>query len=289
MCLENIINSKTKTMVKKILLGIAIALILLVACFFIFIYPTFNSFLKTETVQFDSSLTIVLGGGGNSGVLVTDRAVVVIDTKMSKPAKELAKLVKEKAGNRKIIVINTHYHGDHINGNNLYKGSTIIIGNYDMDFLKKNIKPEFMPNAFVKDSLVLALGKDTLMLYNLGQAHTFRDMVVYLKGRKLLFSGDLIFDKMNPVLKKESGADINKWIKVLDNILARDIKTIVPGHGKIGGKEIALSLKQYFEDMKMAASDPSKEAKLKAKYSTWFNVPSMASTEKTIEYIKSKN
>jgi glyoxylase-like metal-dependent hydrolase (beta-lactamase superfamily II) len=276
-------------MVKKILLGIATALILLVAYFLIFIFPIYRNFLKTETVQFDSTLTIVLGGGGNSGILVTDSAVVVIDTKMNKPAEELSKLVKEKAGNRKIIVINTHYHGDHINGNNFYKGSTILIGDYDKDFLQKNIKPEFMPNTFVKDSLKLALGKDTLLLYNLGQAHTFCDMVVYLKGRKLLFSGDLVFDKMNPVLKKESGADIDKWIKVLDNILARDINTIVPGHGKLGGKEIALSLKQYFEDMKTAASEPTKEAELKAKYSSWLKMPFMASPEKTIQYLKSKN
>jgi cyclase len=131
-------------MVKKFLIGFAIIVILVVAGFLIFIYPSYRSFLKTETVQFDSNLTIVLGGGGNSGILITDSAVIVIDTKMSNPAKELYKLVKEKAGKKKIVVINTHYHGDHLGGNNLYKGSEIIIGKYDDDFLKKNIKPENM-------------------------------------------------------------------------------------------------------------------------------------------------
>jgi cyclase len=208
---------------------------------------------------------------------------------MGKAAEALSKLAKEKAGTKKIIVINTHYHGDHINGNNFYKGSEIIIGNYSKEFLLKNIKPEYMPNTFVKDSMLLALGKDTLMLYNLGQAHTLCDMVVYLKGRKLLFSGDLIFNKMNPVLKKESFTDVNKWIKALDNILAKDIHTIVPGHGKPGGKEIASSLKQYFEDMKTALAEPSKEAEVKAKYSDWFKMPFMSSPEKTIEYLKTTN
>lgn len=47
-------------MVKKILLGVAIALVLLFAVFFVFIFPSYNSFLKTETVQFDRNLTIVL-------------------------------------------------------------------------------------------------------------------------------------------------------------------------------------------------------------------------------------
>jgi glyoxylase-like metal-dependent hydrolase (beta-lactamase superfamily II) len=275
-------------MVKKILFGIAIALVLLVAGFFIFIFPSFHNFMKTETVQFDSTLTIVLGGGGNSGILITDSAIVVIDTKMGKPAEQLSKLAKEKAGAKKIIVINTHYHGDHVNGNNFYKGSKIIIGNYGEEFLQKNVKPEFMPNVFVKDSMVLALGKDTIILYNLGQAHTLNDVVVYLKSRKLLFSGDLIFNKMNPVIKKESSADVDKWIKALENILAMNVNSIVPGHGKIGGKELASSLKQYFEDMKMAVAEPSKEAELIAKYSDWFKMPIMSSPEKTIEYLKSK-
>ncbi len=274
-------------MIKKILLVIAVVLILLVAGFFILIYPSYSKFLKTETLPFDKSLTIVIGGGGNSGILVTDSVVLVIDTKMGKAAEAFFKLVKEKAGSKKIIVINTHYHGDHINGNKFYKGSPIYIGNYEPDFLQKNVKPDLMPTKFIKDSLTMILGKDTVLLYNVGQAHTMNDVIVYLKNRKLLFTGDLVFNKMNPVLKKESGANVDKWINVLNHINAIDINTIVPGHGKLGGKELVTSLLQYFEDMKMAASDPSKAPELKAKYSDWLKMHFMCSPDNTISYIKS--
>ena len=65
----------------------------------------------------DNNLNIYLGGGGNSGVLVSDSAVVVIDTKMMGNAKDLYNIAKSKAGDKPIIVINTHYHSDHTNGN----------------------------------------------------------------------------------------------------------------------------------------------------------------------------
>jgi glyoxylase-like metal-dependent hydrolase (beta-lactamase superfamily II) len=274
---------------RNIFLVIVVLLIVILAAVVYFIYPQYKSFMHEETVLYDKDLTLVIGGGGNSGVLVTDSALVVIDSKMSKPAENLNKMAQEKAGSKLIIVINTHYHGDHVSGNKFYKGDKIYIGAYDKDFLTKNIKPEDQPNNFVKDSLLLNLGNESILLVNLGQAHTFDDMVVYLVKHRILFGGDLIQNKTNPFLKKESGADVDKWILALDRIIKGfDMVTIVPGHGKIGGKELATSMDQYFQDMKSAAADAQKEPELIAKYSSWQKMPSMASPEITIKYIKEK-
>jgi cyclase len=240
-----------------------------------------------QVIKLDKDLTAVLGGGGNSGILVTDNAVVVIDTKMNKDAEDLYKMAKETAGTKKIIVINTHFHSDHVSGNHFYQGSKIYIGNYDQAFLEKNVKAEDMPTDFVKDSLTLNLGSETLQLVNLGQGHTFDDMVVYLKNHKVLFSGDLVVNWVIPYVIGESGANVDRWIVDLNAILTRwDIKTLVPGHGNVGYKGIAASLRKYFEDMKTAAADPSKQNELIAKYKDWKTSPPMASPEKTIEFIK---
>lgn len=272
---------------KKIIFGLLICLVVIIAIAAIYMYPSYRFFFHTETIQFDKNLTIVLGGGGNSGILITDSAVIVIDTKLGKNAEKLYNLVKEKAGNKPVIIINTHYHMDHVGGNHFYKGDKIYLGNYTKEFLEKNMKPEEMPTNLVIDSLILNMGNETVMLYNLGQAHTYNDMVVYLKNRKLLFSGDLIFYNVNPVLKKQSGADVDKWIGVLDKLLNKwDIKTIIPGHGISGGKELVISIKSYFEDMKIAASNPDKEKEIIAKYKNWRTMPKMASPEITIGYIK---
>jgi cyclase len=273
--------------IKKVLLGGGIAIVLIIAALVIYLYPAFGFLVKTENIQLDENLGVYFGGGGNSGVLVTDSAVVVIDTKMMVNSADVYNAAKERAGKKPIIVINTHYHSDHTNGNTYYTGSKIYIGGYDIDFLKNVMNPDNMPTDFVKDSLVLNLGNETVIMYDLGQAHTTNDMVVYLKNRKILFTGDLVFNKINPVLMKNSGADVEKWITVLDKILIKfDLIKVVPGHGNIGGQEIIIAMEQYFADMKEAATYPDREDVIKAKYSNWQEVPTMSSTGKTIDYIK---
>jgi cyclase len=272
---------------RRILLIAGMMILVILVAIAWFFYPLVKSMMHEETVVYDKDLTLVLGGGGNSGILVTDSAVVVIDSKMSKPAEHLYKTAKEKAGSKPIILINTHYHGDHVNGNVYYKGDKIYIGGYDKEFVNNNIKAEDLPNIFVKDSLLLNLGNESLLMVNLGQAHTFNDMVVYLVNHKVLFGGDLIQNKTNPFLKKESGADADKWIMALDRIIKGfDIAIIVPGHGKTGGRELASTMKEYFVDMKTAAADPQNETELIAKYASWQRMPTMASPEITIKYIK---
>ena len=73
---------KNLSKTKKILIGIALILVLLITGGSMYLYPAYTFFFQTETQLLDKDLTLVLGGGGNSGILVTDKAVVVIDTKM---------------------------------------------------------------------------------------------------------------------------------------------------------------------------------------------------------------
>lgn len=273
---------------KKILLYLGGLILVVIIALVIYMYPFYKFFFTSETFPVDKNLSIITGAG-NSGLLITDSAVVVIDTKMGSMAKNLYEMAKEKAGTKKIIVINTHFHGDHIKGNHLFKGSVIYIGGYDTAFTRKNIDKIDMPAVFVADSLILNLGDETVALYNLGQAHTYDDMVVYLKNRKLLFSGDLVFNRINPALTRDGGTDIKKWINVLALIPTQfDIKTVVPGHGKTGGPEMFASLRQYFLDMEEAAATRGKVRALREKYADWMTMPMMASPKMTIAFLRGK-
>jgi glyoxylase-like metal-dependent hydrolase (beta-lactamase superfamily II) len=269
---------------KKILVGIGLAVLVILIGAVIIFYPMIRFMTQKEIVRIDPNLTVVLGGGGNSGIITGDSAVVVIDTKMMSPSEDLYKLAKEKAGQKPIIVINTHYHKDHVSGNKFYTGSRIYIGSYEKEFLLKNIDTVNQPTDYVKDSLLLDLGNEKVHLYNIGQGHTMNDLVVYLSNRHILFTGDLVFNRINPVLKKESGANVSCWIGLLDTIVSRwgDSK-IIPGHGQIGDKGIVISMRRYFIDMTAAVIDPGKMDN----YKDWMTMPGMASPEKTVEYIKS--
>ena len=272
---------------KKIILVIVIILLVIAGSAAIVFYPVYRFMFQESTHVVDKDLMVVQGGGGNSGVVITDSAVLVIDTKMGGDAEKLYNLAKAKAGERKIIVINTHYHTDHVRGNKYFKGCNIYIGAYEQKFLLDDIGSENMPNRFIKDSLIMNLGNEIVCLHNLGQGHTMNDMVVLLKNRKVLFTGDLVFRNVNPFLKRESCANVDKWINALDFMLKMPgIDMVVPGHGPTGDKTMIASMRNYFLDMKIAAADPSKEKEMREKYKSWTEFPMMTSPGATIDYIR---
>ena len=69
-------------MKKKILVGIAIVFLVVLIVIGNIYYPAIQSITHKEIATIDPDLTLVLGGGGNSGIIIGDSAVVVIDTKM---------------------------------------------------------------------------------------------------------------------------------------------------------------------------------------------------------------
>lgn len=275
--------------IKKILLYTGIIFLVCIAMVAIYIYPFYTFFFTPVTTIISPRLTVI-SGSGNSSILKTDSAVLVIDTKMASMAKDLYETVKEIAGTKKIIVINTHLHDDHILGNYHFTGSKIYIGSYDKAFAGKSIKLKDMPTDFVADSLVLNLGNEEAVLLNIGQAHTFSDLVVYLKNSKTLITGDIVFNKINPALIREDGTDIEKWMAALDILSKRwDIRKVVPGHGDAGGPEMLTDMKLYFTDMKTAAADKTQADALKKKYDEWRKMPLMSSPDRTIDFLSNKN
>src|ERR1700722_2597092 len=122
--------------------------------FKIYLDPVLKNMKQVSIVQYDKELTIVIGGGGNSGILVSDSLVLVIDTKMDDAAEQLYKKVKELAGNKPILVVNTHVHPDHTGGNKYYTGQQIIAGgNYTQEEWKKEAGAEGMPSQWLKDRM----------------------------------------------------------------------------------------------------------------------------------------
>ena len=263
-------------------LGLLILTLLIVAGSFFFIYvkPFMNKMKVTTTVNYDPQLTLVLSGGGNSGILVSDSAVLIIDTKQDEAAEALSKTVHELAGKKPIIVVNTHIHTDHTGGNKYYEGQTIIAGgNYDKDFWIKESGDKGVPTVWLKDSLTLKMGDETVTIVNLPwSAHTQSDVFVYLQNRKMLFGGDVILNGQSPAMFDRYKADGYGYLKAFDYVEQRfDINKVVPGHGPVGGKEVIDNYKDFFIDMKLAALDPSRKKKLIDKYKDYAQIPFLMS------------
>jgi glyoxylase-like metal-dependent hydrolase (beta-lactamase superfamily II) len=278
---------------KKVLkvIGVIVLLLVLIAgsVYFIYLRPFMSRMKATSVIPYDKNLTIILGGGGNSGILVSDSLVLVIDTKMDKAADELYKTVKELAGNKPIVVVNSHIHTDHTGGNSHYTGQTIIAGGrYSREQWVKEDGAEGLPTMWLKGTMDIPMGDDTATVLTMERiSHTQSDVMVYLHRRKMLFTGDVILNRQAPALF--GSADPEGYIAIMNALPKQlDIQKIVPGHGAIGGLEIMDSFRQYFEDMKTAALDPSKEKELTARYADWNAIPLIMSPGATVRVIRNK-
>lgn len=267
--------------------GVIIAVILAAVIYFVIGF--YRHFLAMETFRQDEQLTIYTGGGSNSIVLTSEDGAraLVVDTKMSFAAKKLRKAITA----REIIVVNTHAHYDHTEGNELYEGATVIAGAYPKNEWAELSHGQRYPDIALRpgEEKDLDIGSERVRIINMGQAHTSNDLIVYLEDRKLLASGDIIFAGIHPSLFPGQGTSVAKWIDVLDRIFNDyNIKLLVPGHGEIQGKPAIEEMKNYFISIRDAVVSGSEEelASLKKKYSDYYSVPFAMSFQKTVDVVK---
>ena len=279
-------------MIRKTLKIAGIIFIIFVLLFIILAtiyYPAVKKlYLGNEVIHSDSALTIYLGGGGNSVVLNTDAALLVVDTKFGKAADRLYRAVSAQAGNKPIIVVNTHSDLDHTGGNLLYKNARIISGQVLEDYwISANKGKEGMPSVWVTDTLNLLLGDENVLLISMGQSHTWCDVVVYFPNRELLVTGDLVFNGINTFFEEKKGSNGLKSIEALKKLEAfPEVQMVVPGHGAPGGRELITTMRTYLEDMAMAAENPEKEKAIRKKYRKLVAMPGVSSTAIVVDYFR---
>lgn len=254
----------------------------------LYVSPVLEKIERENKIDYDKDLTIYEGGGGNSGVFISDSLVLVIDTKMDEAAEKFAVAITSLAAGKPILVVNTHYHFDHSSGNRFYPKSTIIAGaGYTPETWVEEGKRQDMPNQWLADKMNLKMNDDTVTIFTLNmKSHTAGDVFVYSHKRKMLFAGDVILNGQVPSI---NNGDPAGYLVAFDRLQKEyDIQTIVPGHGPTGGVEILDNFRQYFNDMKQAASDPAKEDELVAKYKDWSQVPMLMSSANVIDAFKKK-
>ena len=226
-----------------------------------------------KRITIDQNLTVYVGGGGNSVVLVSHdrRKAIIVDTKYLSAAKELRKEVTSP----EVTIINTHFHLDHARGNRLYAGAFVVSGQTNWKQWDFDTAHSPRPDKTLKpgEEMSFAIDDEVVHAVDMGPAHSPNDVVVYFEKRKLLVGGDLVWVDMHPVLL-DKNTNLRTWIEYL-SILERDydIETVVPGHGNVRGKEAISDMKQYFQSVASAVGNRKKLRELRAVYSGYETFP----------------
>jgi len=195
------------------------------------------------THQLKPNIYWIEGGGGNSGVIVGDKGVVVIDAKTSAAGgKELLDDIAKITPKPVTTVILTHSDGDHVNGLASFPTGIKIIAHENN---KKEQEAAMAaggrgaPPAGHLPTQVVTNNKDDETLEGVkfemlhwAPAHTSGDLIVYLPAEKVVFTGDIIATQLpDPLIHLEKNGSSAGWITTAKGIVALDADQFVPGHG----------------------------------------------------------
>jgi cyclase len=218
------------------------------------------------THQLKPNVYWIEGGGGNSGVIVGDKGVIVIDAKTSAAGgKELLEDVAKITPKPVTTVIETHSDGDHINGLVSFPTGIAIIAHennkkeQDTAFAAggRGAPPEgYLPNQLVsKNKQTLKINGVKLELFHWAPAHTSGDLVIYLPDEKIVFTGDIIAMQLpDPLIHLEKNGSSAGWIMTVKGITGLNADQFVPGHGDLTTKAVI---------QKRLADAEAKRAKIK--------------------------
>ena len=197
----------------------------------------------------------------NVGIVVGDRATLIVDTGLGYPNGEIMLEEASKVStNGELYVVSTHYHSEHDLGAGALPGATMIRSR-----TQQQESDEFGPghaarfsrmspvmagilegaefrraDVFFDDEYSLDLGGVTVRMYAVGPAHTRGDTAIFVEGDGVLFSGDVAMRRYPRLSSPYAG--IRVWREALEQLVQLDAQLVVPSHGPMGDGSVVVGL-----------------------------------------------
>ena len=227
------------------------------------------TYFKIEKI--DAQFYMLVGGGGNVGVFINDKEVVLIDNTYEIIEDVLMASLREITDKPIKFIINTHFHHDHSDGNRAFGKQGIPIISHQnakkrmmedaelyggiYSFIKDFVQPKYddasLPVFTYESKMTLTQGDEEIELYNFGKAHTDGDSVVVFKNNNIIHTGDAFVRYGYPYVDLNNGGSIKGLIDLLGmlELLCDENTILIPGHGDLSRKEDVTSLKNTLNDL----------------------------------------
>ena len=198
----------------------------------------------------DHAYAYTAEGDPNTGIVIGDDAVMVIDTQATPVmAEDVIRRIREVTAKPIRYVVLSHYHAVRVLGASGYRPEHIIASRDTYDLIAERGEQDMQseierfprlfravesvpgltwPTIVFERRLSMTLGKLQVEIMQLGRGHTKGDTVVWLPQEKIMFSGDLVEYAATPYT---GDAYLSDWPNTLDAIAALRPEKLVPGRG----------------------------------------------------------
>jgi len=203
--------------------------------------------------------------GSNAGVVIGDDAVLVVDSFFQpNTARALLSEIRKITPKPIRYVVNTHYHLDHVAGDQVFKDvGAIIVAHRNVrawirpenlrmfgngsDPMAQRIAQLPLPDLVTESPITIWLGARRVDIRP-AEGHTGGDLVVGVPDAKVLFCGDL-FWRMPP---NTVDGTVSKWIatdRSFEQLPDAASMVFVPGHGDVGTVKDVAIFRSYLTDL----------------------------------------
>ncbi|MEZ5427471.1 MAG: MBL fold metallo-hydrolase [Pyrinomonadaceae bacterium] len=227
---------------------------------------------RTEKVA--GNVYALFGRGGNIGVSYGTDGLLTIDTQFADIADKIKAELKKLGSDKPKFVFNTHWHGDHTGGNEIFGQDAIIIAH-------KNVRDRLLNTTMfrgqartptAKVGLPMITYNEGLSVYFNGEeiravhfehGHTDGDTVIFFTGSNVVHLGDDFFVGRFPFVDLESGGSVEGLVRNIGELIQMipsDAK-LIPGHGAVSTIDDLKNYHQMLIDTTLIVRKQMKEGK----------------------------
>ena len=213
------------------------------------------------------------GAGGNIGASVGEDGIVVVDDQYAPLADKIQAALKGITDKPVRFIINTHYHEDHVGGNEFFQKQAPIIaqdnvrkrlekgghaGNGGSMGMEAKAQPKgALPIITFDHDVTVHLNGEDIRALHFPAGHTDGDSVIYFPKSNVVHMGDDFVTYGFPFIDVDGGGSIDGMISGVEGAIAKlpaDVK-IIPGHGNVSNLDDVRAYVKMLKETRAAVQD----------------------------------